>query len=147
MIEIAVKRLEYLCTIIPQLLTEIGEPNFSLKVAPEKWSKKELIGHLIDSATNNHHRFVQIQFESKLLIPYDQNQWNRSNFYQQIAGNQIIDFWTIYNKQLVEIIKRISEENLLKEFKTTDNKKITLFFLINDYVEHLEHHLKQVVIY
>ena len=147
MIEIAVKRLEYLCTIIPQLLTEIGEPNFSLKVAPEKWSKKELIGHLIDSATNNHHRFVQIQFESKLLIPYDQNQWNRSNFYQQIAGKQIIDFWTIYNKQLVEIIKRISEENLLKEFKTTDNKKITLFFLINDYVEHLEHHLRQVIIY
>ena len=147
MIEIAVKRLEYLCTIIPQLLTEIGEPNFSLKVAPEKWSKKELIGHLIDSATNNHHRFVQIQFESQLLIPYDQNQWNKSNFYQQIAGKQIIDFWTIYNKQLIEIIKRISEENLLKEFKTFDNKKFTLSFLINDYVEHLEHHLRQVVIY
>ena len=147
MVEIAVKRLEYLCTIIPQLLTEIGEPAFSLKVVPQKWSKKEIIGHLIDSATNNHHRFVQIQFESQPLIPYDQNQWNKSNFYQQIEGKQIIDFWTIYNKQLVEIIKRITEENLLKEFKTIDNKKLTLSFLINDYVEHLEHHLKQVVIY
>ena len=147
MIEIAVKRLEYLCTIIPQLLTGIGEPAFSLKVVPENWSKKEIIGHLIDSATNNHHRFVQIQFESQQLIPYDQNQWNKSNFYQQIDGQQIINFWTIYNKQLVEIIKRITEENLLKEFKTIDNKKLTLSFLINDYVEHLEHHLKQVVIY
>ena len=147
MIETAVKRLEYLCTIIPKLLSEIEEPYFSLKVAPEKWSKKEIIGHLIDSATNNHHRFVQIQFESQFLIPYDQNKWNESNFYQQIEGKQIIDFWTIYNKHLIEIIKRITPENLLKEFRTIDNKRLTLSFLINDYVEHLEHHLRQVVIF
>ena len=147
MIETAVKRLDYLCTIIPKLLSEVEEPYFSLKVTPEKWSKKEIIGHLIDSATNNHHRFVQIQFENQLLIPYDQNKWNESNFYQQIEGTQIIDFWTIYNKQLLEIIKRISEENLLKEFITIDNKKFTLSFLINDYVTHLEHHLRQVIIF
>ena len=147
MIETALKRLEYLCTIIPKLLSEIEEPYLSLKVAPEKWSKKEIIGHLIDSATNNHHRFVQIQFESQFLIPYDQNKWNESNFYQQIEGKQIIDFWTIYNKHLIEIIKRITPENLLKEFRTIDNKRLTLSFLINDYVEHLEHHLRQVVIF
>ena len=147
MIEAALKRLEYLCTIIPKLLSEIEEPYLSLKVAPEKWSKKEIIGHLIDSATNNHHRFVQIQFESQFLIPYDQNKWNESNFYQQIEGKQIIDFWTIYNKHLIEIIKRITPENLLKEFRTIDNKRFTLSFLINDYVEHLEHHLRQVVIF
>ena len=147
MIETALKRLEYLCTIIPKLLSEIEEPYLSLKVAPEKWSKKEIIGHLIDSATNNHHRFVQIQFENQLLIPYDQNKWNESNFYQQIEGKQIIDFWTIYNKHLIEIIKRITPENLLKEFRTIDNKRLTLSFLINDYVEHLEHHLRQVVIF
>ena len=147
MIKAALKRLEYLCTIIPKLLSEIEEPNFSFKVAPEKWSKKEIIGHLIDSATNNHHRFVQIQFESQLLTPYDQNKWNKSNFYQQIEGNQIIDFWTIYNKHLIEIIKNITPENLLKEFRCIDNKRCTLSFLITDYVEHLEHHLRQVVMF
>lgn len=147
MIENAIKRLDYLCATIPKLLLEIDEPNFSFKISPERWSKKEIIGHLIDSATNNHHRFVQIQFQDLLLLPYDQNKWNEANFYQQIAGKQIIDLWTIYNKQLLEMIKRITEENLCKEFKTIEDKKFTLSFLINDYVEHLEHHLKQVVSY
>ena len=147
MVAIAVERLSYLCATIPKLLAEIEESKFSLKVSPEKWSKKEIIGHLIDSATNNHHRFVQIQFQDIIIKPYDQNKWNKGNFYQQISGKQIIDFWTIYNQHLIEIIKRIREEDLQKEFTTIDNKSFTLSFLINDYVEHLEHHLRQVVDY
>ncbi len=147
MIEFAIKRLEYLCDIIPQLLTEIQEQTFSVKPEPNKWSKKEIIGHLIDSATNNHQRFVRGQFEDVPKIVYDQNKWNEFNFYQKIDGQQIISFWTIYNRQLAELIKNIPEENLSKECKSGDDKNLTLDFLINDYVEHLEHHLRQVVTY
>lgn len=147
MVESAIKRLEYLCDIIPQLLTKFDEQTFSKKPAPGKWSKKEIIGHLIDSATNNHQRFVRAQFEDGPKITYNQNKWNEFNFYQKIDRQQIISFWTIYNRQLAELIKNIPEENLSKECKSGDDKNLTLDFLINDYVEHLEHHLRQVVTY
>lgn len=142
----ATHRLEYLCKIIPGLLRDIDESTFNEKIRPEKWSKKEIIGHLIDSATNNHQRFVRGQFEDRPSIAYDQNNWNQYNFYQQIDKEQIIDFWTIYNKQLVELMSRITDENLRRECFVGE-KYVTLEFLIKDYVEHLEHHLKQVVLY
>ena len=147
MIEIAIARLEYLCDTIQPLLTQIDELTFSLKPAPNKWSKKEIIGHLIDSATNNHQRFVRGQFEEKPVIVYDQNKWNEFSFYQQIDGQQIIDFWTIYNRQLLGIIRHFPKENLLRECKTSNDKIYTISFLFNEYVAHVEHHLRQVVAY
>ncbi len=146
MIEKAIVRLKYLIENIPEILVEIEEEILSAKPFPNKWSKKEIIGHLIDSATNNHHRFVRGQFEDNPEICYDQNKWNEFSFYQQIDCNQIISFWTIYNKQLLEIISRISSENLKKQVKVGD-KLLTIEFLIIDYVEHLEHHLKQIINY
>ncbi len=104
MIEFALKRLEYLCDLIPQLLTEIEEQTFSVKPQPNKWSKKEIIGHLIDSATNNHQRFVRGQFEDVPKIVYDQNKWNEFNFHQKMDRQQLISFWTIYNRQLPELL-------------------------------------------
>ena len=146
MTESAINRLKYILDIVPNILTEIGEENMSVKPLPTKWSKKEIIGHLIDSATNNHQRFVRGQFEHNPEIRYEQNKWNEFSFYQQIDSNQIIAFWTIYNRQLLEIICRISADNLKKQVKVGDNL-LTIEFLIVDYVEHLEHHLKQVIEY
>jgi transcriptional regulator len=146
MIEKALNRLEYIITLTPKMLTEISEENMSTKPSPTKWSKKEIIGHLIDSATNNHQRFVRGQFENIPEISYDQNNWNEFSFYNQIDSKQIISFWTIYNKQIIEIIKRIRKENLEKQIKIGNNI-LTLELLIIDYVEHLEHHLKQIIEY
>lgn len=146
MIEKALNRLEYIINLTPKILTEISEENMSTKPSPTKWSKKEIIGHLIDSATNNHHRFVRGQFENIPEISYNQNNWNEFSFYNQIESKQIISFWTIYNKQIIEIIKRIPKENLEKQIKIGNNI-LTLEFLIIDYVEHLEHHLKQIIEY
>jgi transcriptional regulator len=146
MIEKALNRLEYIINLTPKMLTEISEENMSTKPSPTKWSKKEIIGHLVDSATNNHQRFVRGQFENIPEISYDQNNWNEFSFYNQIDSKQIISFWTIYNKQIIEIIKRIPKENLEKQIKIGNNI-LTLEFLIIDYVEHLEHHLKQIIEY
>lgn len=147
MIQKAIDRLFFLCDTIPTLLNEIDDTLFSEKPNVEKWSKKEILGHLIDSATNNHQRFVRSQFEQTPTIIYDQNNWNKYNYYQQSAKKQIIDFWTVYNRQLVELIKNIPSENLVKECKTSDGNNYTIAFLITDYVEHLEHHLQQIVKY
>jgi hypothetical protein len=142
----AIKRLSYLCLTIPPLLLAIDEEIFSAKPSPGKWSKKQIIGHLIDSAANNHQRFVRVQFEDKPAISYDQNKWNEFNFYQQIDGKQIIKLWAAYNLQLTELIKHIPAQHLQRECLSGD-KLLTLEFLINDYADHLEHHLRQVVDY
>lgn len=147
MIQNSIERLNYLCNTIPKLLNEIDDTIFSEKLNSEKWSKKEILGHLIDSATNNHQRFVRSQFEQTPTVVYDQNNWNRYSYYQQINKNQIINFWIAYNKQLLELIKNIPGENLLKECRTSNGIVHTIEFLINDYLEHLEHHLKQIVNY
>lgn len=146
MIEKAINRLNFIIDKVPNILSEISEENFSVKPLPTKWSKKEIIGHLIDSATNNHQRFVRGQFENIPEIRYDQNKWNEYGFYQHIDSKQIISFWTIYNKQLIEIIKRIPTENLKRQIKVGENL-LTIEFLIADYVEHLEHHLKHITDY
>ena len=146
MIEKAINWLNYIIGKVPGILAQISEEKMSEKPSPDKWSKKEIIGHLIDSATNNQQRFVRGQFEVIPEISYDQNKWNQYNFYQQIASNQIITFWSSYNKQLIEILKRMPPANLKKQIKVGE-KIFTIEFLITDYVEHLEHHLKQVTDY
>lgn len=103
MIQASIKRLQFLCETIPQLLLKIDEVEFSKKPAPNKWSKKEILGHLIDSAANNHQRFVRVQFEDVPLIRYDQDNWNKYSFHQQIAMKEVIAFWAAHNKYLAEI--------------------------------------------
>jgi hypothetical protein len=79
-------------------------------------------------------------------MAYYQNKWTEFGFYQEIGSQQIISFWTSYNKQLIEIIKRIPTKNLTRQVKIGDDLR-TMEFLIRAYVEHLEHHLKQIVSY
>ena len=143
----AANRLSFLTTIIPPKLRMIKEQDFSYKPTPGKWSKKEILGHIIDSATNNHQRFIRIQFEDKPVIYYDQDLWNNAAHYNEMDSRQLIDFWKDYNRLLVEIIKRIPEENLNRTGLLKDKSSAPLFWYITDYVDHLEHHLRQLVKY
>jgi hypothetical protein len=147
MIEKSVQRLHYLCNTIPTLLINLTEDEFSRKLASDKWSKKEILGHLIDSATNNHQRFVRVQFEHVPTITYDQNKWNSYSYHTQTNSIQLITFWTAYHRQLAELIKHIPKDNLTRECCIGRESNVTLQWLIDDYVRHLEHHLKQIVEY
>jgi hypothetical protein len=146
MVEESIARLGNIVGTFPQRLMEISEDSMSAKPSAEKWSKKEILGHLIDSATNNHQRFVRAQFELNPEIVYDQNRWNEFNYYQEIDHVQLINFWTLYNQQLFEIIQRIPRENYTRQVRIGEGL-VTLEFIIVDYVAHLEHHLKQVIEY
>jgi len=146
MIEKAINRLNIIIEKVPNILRAKSEEYMSAKPLPDKWSKKEILGHLIDSATNNHQRFVRGQFEPNPEIPYDQDKWNKYSYYQEIDTAQIIDFWTVYNKQLLEIVRRIPKENLSRKIKIREDL-LTLEFIIIDYVEHMEHHLNQIIDY
>src|SRR5438874_12129162 len=103
----AIDRLSYLCATLPDMISKISEQEFSFKPSRDKWSKKEILGHLIDSAANNHQRFVRIQYEQEPAIFYDQNEWNRLHHYNELDSGQLIQFWKMYNEQLVNLLERI----------------------------------------
>ena len=141
----AVDRLENLCKSMPTLLHIISDDEFNYKQTPDKWSKKQILGHLIDSATNNHQRFIRSQFEYVPIISYDQNKWNVFNYYQQMKVGQLIIFWASYNLQLVALYKLIPSANLKNECNTGEQNNVTIEWLFNDYVSHLEHHLQKIL--
>jgi len=147
MVQQTVERLQYLCDTLPALLSTIQEDDFSRKPSSEQWSKKEIVGHLIDSAANNHQRFIRVQFEDVPTITYDQNKWNSTSQYNKIPSNHLILFWTLYNRQLIEIMKRIPEPALSRICNVGCDTPVTLQWLITDYIRHLEHHLKQLIDY
>ena len=140
-----IKKLQHHCDTVPALLRKYSEEDFSRKPAPDVWSKKEILGHLIDSATNNHQRFVRIQFEETPTIFYDQNNWNSHSYYRLMSANHLISFWEIYNRHLLEIIKAIPEPLLQRKSESHDNEIVTLSFLIDDYLRHMERHLDQLL--
>ncbi len=141
----AILRLQKVLDTVPEKLHTIPEQDFTTKPSPDKWSKQQIMGHLIDSAANNHHRFIRMQYEAVPKIVYDPNNWNTLNFYEKADSTGIINLWFYYNRQLLWVINHIPPENLQKQCDVGNSEPATLAFLIVDYVHHLEHHLKQVL--
>src|SRR4030095_3575752 len=91
-------------------LTNIPEEKMNFKPAPGKWSKKEIIGHLIDSAESNIRRFVVAQYEEKPHIVYNQDKWVQICNYQQWKIADLVLLWYSLNKQIIAILKNTAEE-------------------------------------
>lgn len=143
----AANRLKELLNIIPDKIRQIKQEDFVFKTHPDKWSKKQILGHLIDSAANNHQRFIRIQYEDIPTIRYEQNKWCELNHYHDLHSEHVINLWTIFNHHILEVVNRIPDENLERMGNTGLEEPVTLRFLIDDYVDHLEHHLRQIVSY
>ena len=127
-------------------LRQIDTRSASVRPAPGKWSKKEILGHLIDSATNNHQRFVRMQLTAHLELPgYDQEAWVRLQHYQDRPWREIIDMWQVYNTQLVEVIRNIDPKALRNTWRAPDGKDVDLEFVVRDYLVHMRHHLDQIL--
>ena len=139
------ERLRVLTDTASKLILSENEDEFRTKPAPNKWSKQEILGHLIDSATNNHQRFVRSQFEETPVIAYDQDQWNKYNYYNDFSKSQLVNFWKSYNEQILMLIGLIPNDVLTRKCSTGGKENFTIEFLFDDYVEHLEYHLRQIV--
>lgn len=124
----------------------ISEEEWELKPSPNKWSKKEILGHLCDSAFTNIRRFVITQYTLNETIVYNQDQWVKAQNYQNIPTSEISNLWVVLNRQLVHIVENLSAEDLLKTCDTlsSDSLKPTLDFLAKDYITHLNHHLEAI---
>jgi hypothetical protein len=127
-------------------LAGITESASKEKSSPGTWSKKEILGHLIDSAANNHQRFVRAQLSAELRIPaYEQEAWVATQQYHNESWENLVQLWKSYNHHLLHLISAIPENVLGNYCIIGDNKPVTLEFVIQDYVRHLKHHLEQIL--
>ncbi len=111
-----------------------------------KWSRKEELGHLIDSASNNHLRFVRAALEPQYSGPgYDQDAGVRLHGYQDLPWTDLLELWRRYNLLLSELIARIPAAKLITPCTVGGNAPMTLAFLIEDYVLHLRHHVDHIL--
>ena len=142
----SLKELESLLAMaIPRFLA-LSEIEYSLRPAPGKWSRKEILGHLIDSASNNHQRFVRAQLSSEIRLPgYEQEDWVRTQSYQTEAWENLVQLWKMYNLHLLHLGARIPSDRLSSLCFIGANEPVTLEFLFVDYVRHVKHHLQQIL--
>lgn len=124
----------------------ISENQWNEKLSDEKWSKKEILGHLCDSALTNIRRFVVTQYKENENIVYDQNFWVKAQNYQNTTILDIVYLWKYLNLQIVNVVENIPGELLDNVCDTTKSEKqaFTLRFIIDDYISHMNHHLKVI---
>lgn len=128
-------------------LSVASETELNLKTNPKKWSKKEILGHLIDSGINNLQRFTEIQFVEKpyLIRKYDQDELVKANDYQNSETNEITDIWCALNNRIIYVMRKQTGTSLDYTIELDDDKVSDLRFLMVDYVDHLEYHLNQIM--
>jgi hypothetical protein len=135
---------------IPERLKQLAEPDVERKLSPTKWSAKEELGHLLDSAANNHQRIVRAQLvsaqsEDKLAMPgYDQNGWVAVNRYQQRPWDELIETWLALNRQLLAAAESVPEPAWSHTLTVAGSEPMTLQFVFEDYIAHMAHHLEHI---
>ena len=139
----------------PRLLA-LSDAESKRRPRPDKWSPAEIIGHLIDSASNNHQRFVRAQFQNDLVFPgYDQDKWVALQTYRDAHWDDLVTLWKTFNIHIARIMENTADD-VRNSPRTTHNldelawrpvprdTPATLDYFMNDYVGHLEHHLAQI---
>lgn len=137
-------------------LLALSEAESERRPAGGGWSAKETVGHLIDSAANNHQRFVRAQARADLVFEgYEQDEWIAAQHYREAPWARLVGLWRLYNLHLAHVVARVPEGELKRPrhphslhriaFRLVDEgEPATLEYLIRDYVEHLKHHLGQI---
>ena len=138
-------------------IKEIDAKNMSFKPSDEKWSKKQILGHLIDSGVNNYSRILLAQTKDDLIFEgYDQVNWVKLNNYQSRNAEEILKIWEMINIHISQLIAVIPKSVMTRKTVHHNFDKISmrtlqkgeesnLSYLIWDYIFHVEHHLAQII--
>jgi hypothetical protein len=139
------------------LLVALGDDASAKRPAPGKWSAREIIGHLIDSASNNHQRFVRSQWQDDLMLQgYEQDAWVSAQQYQQAPWRDLVTLWASFNRHIARVMAAVPDaaRTRLRPRHNLDDlawepvpasEPTTLDYLMRDYVGHLKHHLRQAL--
>ena len=146
MIETA-KRLEELLKTGQTYLSQASGSDLKYKSLPGKWSKQEILGHLIDSGINNLQRFTEIQSAERpfKVRKYKQDDLVIANAYQDADMSELLPLWLALNKRILKVMEKQTEAALNYRIELPDGQLSDLRFLMTDYVDHLEYHLKQIM--
>lgn len=139
------KELNELIEIFKNDFSGLDERMTSINISEDKWSLKEIIGHLVDSASNNHQRFVRFQLSDTLEFPdYKNDEWLRIQKHQAMQFTDLLSLFYYYNKLLVNIISNIDEKCLERRWNISwdeNSTYITFEKLVTHYVDHMKGHL------
>jgi len=131
-------------TSVPKLRA-LPESETVHKPSPDRWSKKEILGHLIDSACNNHQRFVRAQLEGGLTFPgYEQEGWVRCQGYGTADWPLLVELWAAYNRHLADVVARLPVASQSFVCRIGGGEELSFAAVAADYVRHLDHHLAQL---
>ena len=139
-----IQHLDKLISIYSKRLEALTDETYAWKPHPHKWSKKEILGHLVDSAQNNIRRFIVAQYEDTPSIGYDQDQWVRLSGYQEDDTADLVQLWILLNRHLMTILGQITPE-AAKRKSIMGGPPQTLQWIAADYCNHLLHHLHQIL--
>lgn len=139
----SIQQLLFIIANYTMHLNSLTEDEWMHKPDPAKWSKKEVLGHLIDSAQNNTRRFVVAQYEDKPKIIYAQDNWVAASDYQNYLTADLITLWILLNKHICIILKKVPEGGEQNLCDTGEMRSIE--WLAEDYNKHLLHHLHQLL--
>lgn len=122
---------------------DLSEDFTSIQLSEDKWSVKEIFGHLIDSAANNYQRFIRLQKEKELSFPGYGTDWIKIVPYNSYPFSSLLTLWKEYNLLLCHIFENLEKSDLQNTWNT-ESGKLTLEFLVRDYISHLRLHIKHL---
>ena len=128
-------------------LAGLSDETIKSRPDPGEWSVKEIIGHLVDSASNNHQRFVRLQVADGLVLPdysQDNDAWVSIQSYQEASWGDLLELWRFFNLHLSHVIRTVDEECINHVWLVDEDTYITLGELMIDYLRHLNDHLLQI---
>ena len=142
-----ITELKEIIEVYSKKFSQIPDQDFSAKPNPAKWSRKEVVGHLTDSAQNNLRRFIVGQYEHEPNIVYQQDFWVKANNYQQAKKEDVIQLWQLINQQIGAVLASMPIENYSRICNTGKGtpELHTMQWLAADYVKHMKHHINQVI--
>ena len=144
----AMLRLETLISFVKEKYQSLPSDELLKAPAPGKWSKQQVLGHLVDSVINNLKRFTdaQLQEQPYTIIAYQQDGLMQVNAYQKLPLQHLLNLWQSLNQQIVYVVRNMPADKLAykvqPQYNQTGNQ--TLAWLICDYVAHMEHHLRSM---
>jgi hypothetical protein len=126
-------------------LRRLSEEDAVTDRGPGKWVKKQILGHLIDSAGNNDQRFVRAQLSNPFVgLGYDQEIWVSLHRYRDRPWAELVDLWEALNRQVAAVIEGVPPEKLETVCVIGDREPTSLEWWMRDYLRHLKHHLEQI---